>query len=133
MGVVVVLAPWNFPADEILLLALPALVAGNAVIVKPSEVAPLTGALVVEALASAVPPGVVQLAQGDGAVGARLVSSPDVDMVAMTGSSAVGRKLVAACAKDLKRLVLEGELLHVVVPLSKQILVFVAQRRDFIV
>ena len=107
MGVVVVLAPWNFPADEILLLALPALVAGNAVIVKPSEVAPLTGALVVEALASAVPPGVVQLAQGDGAVGARLVSSPDVDMVAMTGSSAVGRKLVAACAKDLKRLVLE--------------------------
>jgi succinate-semialdehyde dehydrogenase/glutarate-semialdehyde dehydrogenase len=77
------------------------------VIVKPSEVAPLTGKTVVDALSSSVPPGVVQLAQGDGAVGAQLVASADVDMVAMTGSSAVGKRLVAACANDLKRLVLE--------------------------
>ena len=68
MGVVVVLAPWNFPADEILLLALPALVAGNCVIVKPSEVAPLCGATVVGALASNLPAHVCQLAQGDGEV-----------------------------------------------------------------
>merc|ERR1719277_934684 len=47
LGVVAVLAPWNFPADEILLLAIPAMAAGNAVIVKPSEVAPLTGEQVV--------------------------------------------------------------------------------------
>jgi acyl-CoA reductase-like NAD-dependent aldehyde dehydrogenase len=106
MGVVVVLAPWNFPADEILLLSLPALMAGNCVVVKPSEVAPLTGQLVLGALASALPAGVLQVCQGDGAVGARLVGG-GVDMVAMTGSSAVGKKLMAACAPDLKRLVLE--------------------------
>jgi hypothetical protein len=68
MGVVVVLAPWNFPADEILLLALPALVAGNCVVVKPSEVAPLTGQMVVDALCTSLPAGVLQVAQGDGAV-----------------------------------------------------------------
>ena len=68
MGVVVVLAPWNFPADEILLLALPALVAGNCVIVKPSEVVPLCGEMVVNALCTALPEGVLQVAQGDGAV-----------------------------------------------------------------
>jgi len=106
MGVVVVLAPWNFPADEILLLSLPALLAGNCVIVKPSEVAPLTGAMVVERLASTLPAGALQVCQGDGTVGARLVAGA-VDMVAMTGSSAVGKKLMAACAPDLKRLVLE--------------------------
>jgi len=70
MGVVVVLAPWNFPADEILLLALPALVAGNCVIVKPSEVVPLCGEMVVNALCTTLPEGVLQLAQGDGAVNA---------------------------------------------------------------
>mmetsp|Transcript_15608 Transcript_15608/g.36313 ORF Transcript_15608/g.36313 Transcript_15608/m.36313 type:complete len:591 (-) Transcript_15608:510-2282(-) len=106
LGVVVVLAPWNFPADEILLLTIPALIAGNAVVIKPSEVAPLTGGLVGRALASALPPGVVALAQGDGAVGARLVNSK-VDMVAMTGSSATGKRLMEACAPGLKRLVLE--------------------------
>ena len=104
--VVVVLAPWNFPADEILLLALPALVAGNTVIVKPSEVAPATGQMVVDALASALPAGVVQVAQGDGSVGARLVNGA-IDMVAMTGSSETGRRIMATCAASLKRLVLE--------------------------
>jgi acyl-CoA reductase-like NAD-dependent aldehyde dehydrogenase len=106
MGIVVVLAPWNFPADEILLLSLPALCAGNTVIVKPSEVAPLTGAMVVHEVASCLPRGVFQVAQGDGAVGAQLVAAP-VDMVAMTGSTAVGKKLMAGCAEGLKRLVLE--------------------------
>jgi len=76
------------------------------VIVKPSEVAPLTGAMVVDALASVLPAGVIQVAQGDGAVGAQLVNSA-IDMVAMTGSTAVGRKLIIGCADGLKRLVLE--------------------------
>lgn len=98
---------WNFPADEILLLALPALIAGNTVIVKPSEVSPSTGAMVVNAVASALPLSVFQVAQGDGGIGARLVASPSIDMVAMTGSSAVGKKIMAGCANELKRLVLE--------------------------
>lgn len=105
-GVVAVCSPWNFPADEPLLLCLPALAAGNAVVLKPSEVAPLVGAIVAEALMAALPPNVVRLVQGDGAVGACLVQA-DVQMVAMTGSSATGKKIMAACADGLKRLVLE--------------------------
>lgn len=107
LGVVVVLSPWNFPVDEILLLALPALAAGNTVIVKPSEVVPQTGELTVITLASVLPKGVLQLAQGDGTVGALLVQHPDVNLVAMTGSSAAGRKIMANAAPNLKRLVLE--------------------------
>jgi acyl-CoA reductase-like NAD-dependent aldehyde dehydrogenase len=89
-----------------LLLALPALAAGNAVVLKPSEVVPKTGAIVAAALQKHLPPGVLELVQGDGSVGAALVTGA-IDMVAMTGSTAVGRIIMAACAKDLKRLVLE--------------------------
>lgn len=106
-GVVAVCSPWNFPADEILLLAVPALIAGNCVIVKPSEVAPMTGALVVNAVKSALPAGVLDLVQGDGDVGAQLVNNEAVNMVAMTGSSVVGKKIMNACSSSLKRIVLE--------------------------
>lgn len=107
LGVVVVLSPWNFPCDEILLLTLPALVAGNAVVVKPSEVTPETGAFVVQTLAAALPPGVLQLAQGDGRVGAMLVQHAIPAMIAMTGSSHTGQAILASAAADLKRFVLE--------------------------
>lgn len=106
-GVVGLLTPWNFPADEILLLAIPALVAGNTVIVKPSEVTPLTGARVLDALTSVLPPGVANLVQGDGAIGKLLVDHKDVDMIAMTGSLPTGKKISEACSKSLKRHVLE--------------------------
>jgi len=107
LGVVTVLSPWNFPADEILLLVLPALGSGNTVIVKPSEVTPETGALTVNTLASVLPEGVLQLAQGDGAVGAALVQHPDVAMIAMTGSSATGKRILETAAPQMKRFVLE--------------------------
>jgi acyl-CoA reductase-like NAD-dependent aldehyde dehydrogenase len=107
LGVVAVLSPWNFPADEILLLTLPALASGNTVIVKPSEVTPDTGVMVVEALASCLPLNVLQIVQGDGAVGAQLVQSPLVNMIAMTGSSATGQRILAKAATQLKRCVLE--------------------------
>jgi acyl-CoA reductase-like NAD-dependent aldehyde dehydrogenase len=108
-GVVIVLSPWNFPVDEILLLTLPALAAGNTVLVKPSEVTPECGALLVgKCLASVLPPDVIQLAQGDGTVvGPYLVSHPLVDMIAMTGSSATGKAILAASSQTLKRVVLE--------------------------
>ena len=106
-GVVAVLSPWNFPVGEIPLLVLPALAAGNAVIVKPSEVTPLCGALICRALAEELPEGVLQVVQGDGGVGELLVTSDDVHMVAMTGSSATGKKIMEKCARKLKRLVLE--------------------------
>jgi acyl-CoA reductase-like NAD-dependent aldehyde dehydrogenase len=98
LGVVVIISPWNFPVDEILLLALPALASGNVVIVKPSEVTPETGATVVACLSQALPPGVLQLVQGDGTVGAALVSHPDVNLIAMTGSSATGRHIYQTAA-----------------------------------
>mmetsp|Transcript_18084 Transcript_18084/g.24872 ORF Transcript_18084/g.24872 Transcript_18084/m.24872 type:complete len:473 (-) Transcript_18084:200-1618(-) len=107
LGVVALISPWNFPAGEIPLLALPALAAGNAVIVKPSEVAPECGAMVVETFASVLPPDTIQLLQGDGTVGSKIVQSNGVHMVAMTGSSATGRKIMENCAPGLKRLVLE--------------------------
>lgn len=107
LGVVVVISPWNFPAGEIPFLAVPALAAGNTVIVKPSEVTPLTGAMYTSTLASALPEGVLQVVQGDGDVGEQLVSSEDVHMVAMTGSSATGKRIMEKCATNLKRLVLE--------------------------
>ena len=107
LGVVTVLSPWNFPCDEILLLVLPALGSGNSVIVKPSEVTPETGALTVNTLASVLPDGVLQLAQGDGALGAALVQHTDVAMIAMTGSSATGKRILESAAPQLKRFVLE--------------------------
>jgi len=106
-GVVLICSPWNFPAAEILMLALPALAAGNTVIVKPSEVAPLTGAKVLEPLQKVLPSGCVEVCQGAGEVGAQLVAHPAIAMVAMTGSSATGRRIMEACSRSLKRLVLE--------------------------
>jgi acyl-CoA reductase-like NAD-dependent aldehyde dehydrogenase len=107
MGIVVILSPWNFPCDEILLLTLPALGCGNTVIVKPSEVSPEVGAMTINTLASKLPKNVLQLAQGDGTVGAMLVSHPNTRMIAMTGSSNTGKHIMKQTSNDLKRLVLE--------------------------
>ncbi|KAL7446209.1 hypothetical protein ACHAXM_010312 [Skeletonema potamos] len=107
LGVVAVISPWNFPAGEIPFLAIPALAAGNTVIVKPSEVTPLSGELFCRALASTLPEGVLQVVQGDGKIGEQLVSSDDIHMVAMTGSTATGKKIMSVCSSKLKRLVLE--------------------------
>jgi RHH-type proline utilization regulon transcriptional repressor/proline dehydrogenase/delta 1-pyrroline-5-carboxylate dehydrogenase len=100
LGVGAVIAPWNFP------LAIPAgmvgaaLVAGNAVVFKPSERAPLTGARLADVFARAgVPPGVLQLVPGAGDVGAALAAAPDVDFVAFTGSRAVGLSILRAAAE----------------------------------
>lgn len=106
-GVVAIMSPWNFPLGEIMLLALPSLASGNTVIVKPSEVVPETGALLVKTLQKCLPEGVIQLAQGSGSVGASLVAHPGIDLVAMTGSSATGRKILEAAAPQLKRVILE--------------------------
>jgi acyl-CoA reductase-like NAD-dependent aldehyde dehydrogenase len=106
-GVVAVMSPWNFPVDEILLLALPSLASGNTVIVKPSEVVPETGALLVKTLQSKLPNGVLQLAQGSGEIGAALVQHPDVNLVAMTGSTATGKKILQSASSQLKRVILE--------------------------
>ena len=99
-GVVGVIMPWNFPVALPLRTIVPALLAGNAVVFKPSEVAPRSGALVAGLFAGLVPDGVLEIAQGGGEVGAALCSS-GVDLVVFTGSVASGRAVARACAEQL--------------------------------
>lgn len=99
MGVVAVISPWNFPFQLAVVPALSALIAGNTVVIKPSEVTPLTGELVREVFERiGLPRGVVEVVQGDGSTGAALCES-DVDKIFFTGSVATGRKVMAAAAK----------------------------------
>ena len=106
LGVVAVITPWNFPLWMPASLLYPALLTGNTVVHKPSEKTPLLGQLLNAVLASALPDGVLMPLVGGGDVGALLVES-DVEMVAFVGSQDVGRRIMAACAPGLKRLVLE--------------------------
>lgn len=108
LGVVGVISPWNFPFMLPALPAVQALAAGNAVVLKPSEVTPrsgrLLGALLQDALADY--PGLVQVVEGDGAVGAALVSA-GVDKIAFIGSGPTGRKVLQGAAATLTPVVLE--------------------------
>lgn len=98
-GVVVAIAPWNFPFFIPLSQVLPALIAGNAVVLKPSELTPAVGALLVELLNDCgLPEGVLSVAEGDGRLGADLVAGRP-DKVLFTGSVATGRKVMAAAAE----------------------------------
>jgi acyl-CoA reductase-like NAD-dependent aldehyde dehydrogenase len=108
VGVVAGIIPWNFPLLFAAWKLGPSLACGNTVVLKPSEVTPLTalrlGELVLEA---GFPPGVVNIVTGAGATGAALAGHPGVDKVAFTGSVAVGRQIMAGAARDLKRVSLE--------------------------
>ncbi len=106
LGVVAVITPWNFPLSMPESMLSPALLAGNTVVWKPSELTPLSGQLLHEKLARTLPAGVVELVQGADDVGRVLVAG-DVQMVAFVGSQAAGKSIMAEAAKSLKRLVLE--------------------------
>ncbi|WP_330180838.1 aldehyde dehydrogenase family protein [Nocardia sp. NBC_01503] len=98
-GVVVAIAPWNLPFLIPFSQVLPALIAGNAVILKPSELTPEVATVLIELIGRCeLPPGVLQLAVGDGAVGAELVAAGP-DKVLFTGSVSTGRKVMAAAAQ----------------------------------
>jgi acyl-CoA reductase-like NAD-dependent aldehyde dehydrogenase len=106
LGVVAAITPWNFPLSMPETLFSPALLAGNTVVWKPSELTPLTGALLHRLIAGALPPGVLELVQGADEVGKALVAA-EVQMVAFVGSQVAGKAIMAAASRDLKRLVLE--------------------------
>jgi succinate-semialdehyde dehydrogenase/glutarate-semialdehyde dehydrogenase len=106
-GVVAVLTPWNDPIAVAAGLIGAAVVTGNAVVHKPSERSPQTGRRFAELVAAALPPGVLEIVDGDGAVGARLAEAP-VDVVAHVGSSATGRAIAEACARTGARALLEN-------------------------
>ena len=107
-GVVAVLTPWNDPVAIALQGLGAALAAGNAVVFKPSERTPLSGALLAEVLAGHLPPGVLQLLHGDGRTGAALAAHPDVDVVYHVGSSVTGASIRRATAETGAHAVLEG-------------------------
>jgi acyl-CoA reductase-like NAD-dependent aldehyde dehydrogenase len=100
LGVVGVIGPWNYPILNSFGDCIPALMAGNSVILKPSEVTPLSSLLMEEMLAQCgIPEGVFQVATGDGSTGAAVIG--EVDCVMFTGSTATGRKVAKAAAEAL--------------------------------
>jgi succinate-semialdehyde dehydrogenase/glutarate-semialdehyde dehydrogenase len=108
IGVVGVIAPWNFPFAIPFTQVAYAVAAGNAVVLKPSELTPLSGALVEQLFAAAgTPSSVVRVAQGDGEVGAALVRAHGLGKVLFTGSSAVGRRVAGAAGERLVPVTLE--------------------------
>jgi acyl-CoA reductase-like NAD-dependent aldehyde dehydrogenase len=109
IGVVGLIVPWNFPMPILSWGLAPALAAGNAVIAKPAEMTPLTAIRIGElALAAGIPAGVFQVLPGKGSVvGQRLVDHPAVRKIVFTGSTEVGREIMAGCARHVKRVTLE--------------------------
>jgi aldehyde dehydrogenase (NAD+) len=108
LGVAAQVIPWNFPLLMLAWKIAPALAAGNTVVLKPAESTPLTALLFCDVLRQAdLPPGVVNIVTGDGRAGAALVKHPDVDKVAFTGSTEVGKEIQKAVAGTDKKLTLE--------------------------
>ena len=106
LGVIGVIGPWNYPLTNSFGDCIPALAAGNAVVLKPSEVTPLTSQLMAAAmLECGLPEDVLLIATGDGATGSALVD--EVDMVMFTGSTATGKKVMARAAETLTPVSLE--------------------------
>jgi aldehyde dehydrogenase (NAD+) len=109
IGVVALITPWNWPANQIALKVVPALLAGCTMVLKPSEQAPLSACVVAEMIHDAgCPAGVFNMVQGDGAgAGTRLSTHPDIEMVSFTGSTRAGRAITIAAADSFKRVTLE--------------------------
>jgi aminobutyraldehyde dehydrogenase len=108
VGVIASIAPWNYPLMMAAWKLAPAIAAGNTVVLKPSELTPLTAAKLADDLAAIFAPGVVNVVFGRGAtVGQRLTSHPDVAMVSLTGDIGTGRHILAAAAGTIKRTHLE--------------------------
>ena len=109
LGVVGVIVPWNFPMPIAGWGFAPALAAGNTVVLKPAELTPLTALRLAElALEAGLPAGVFTVLPGKGTVvGARLVEHPDVRKIVFTGSTVVGKAVMAGCADQVKRVTLE--------------------------
>ena len=109
IGVVGSIAPWNYPLQMAAWKILPAIAAGNTIVLKPAEITPLTSVMFAQVLSDAgLPPGVVNVLVGTGPeVGAALMRHEGVDMVSFTGSTAIGRTVLEAAAVNTKRVHLE--------------------------
>jgi acyl-CoA reductase-like NAD-dependent aldehyde dehydrogenase len=119
VGVCAQIVPWNFPLLMAVWKIAPALAAGCPVVLKPAEQTPLSALRLGElALEAGLPEGTVNVLTGDGETGATLVDSPDVQKVAFTGSTVVGREIGAKCGQALKRVTLElgGKSPNIILP-----------------
>ncbi|WP_333814299.1 aldehyde dehydrogenase family protein [Tabrizicola sp.] len=120
IGVCSLITPWNWPMNQIACKVAPALIAGCTMVLKPSEIAPLSGTLFAQVLHDAgVPKGVFNLVNGAGPeVGARMSSHPEVDMVSFTGSTRAGTAIAAAAAPTVKRVAQElgGKSPNIILP-----------------
>ncbi|MFJ9174373.1 aldehyde dehydrogenase family protein [Streptomyces sp. NPDC102360] len=108
-GVVGAITPWNYPLHQIAAKVAYALAAGNTVVVKPSEVAPLNAWVLAEIIDSAgLPPGVFNLVSGTGpVVGEAIAAHPDIDVVSFTGSTRAGKRVAQLAADTVKKVALE--------------------------
>ncbi|HEU5300733.1 MAG TPA: gamma-aminobutyraldehyde dehydrogenase [Acidimicrobiia bacterium] len=108
LGVIASIAPWNYPLNMATWKVGPALAAGNTVVLKPSEMTPLSALRLAEITADILPPGVLNVVTGQGeSAGAALVAHPDVAMVSLTGDVGTGKVIARAAADSLKRVHLE--------------------------
>ena len=108
-GVCALITPWNWPMNQVCLKVMPALSAGCTMVLKPSELAPLSSIVLTEIIhESKFPPGVFNLVNGDGEItGNALTSHPDIDMISFTGSTRAGAIISKNAANDFKRVSLE--------------------------
>ncbi|WP_459674942.1 aldehyde dehydrogenase family protein [Acidisoma sp. 7E03] len=120
VGVVALITPWNWPMNQIMCKVAPALAAGCTMVLKPSEIAPISGMVFAEILHEAgVPKGVFNLVNGTGPeVGAALSSHPDIDMVSFTGSTRAGTDVARNAAATVKRVAQElgGKSANIILP-----------------
>lgn len=107
MGVAGAIVPWNFPVLLAVGKIAPAVYTGNAIIVKPSPFTPYCDLKLVELASRFFPPGLVQCLSGDDTLGPMLTEHPGIDKISFTGSITTGRRVMASCAKTLKRVTLE--------------------------
>ncbi len=109
IGVCGLITPWNWPMNQVALKVVPSVAAGCTVVLKPSEIAPLSSMLLAEMMDEAgFPPGVFNLVNGDGpGVGSQLSGHPDVDMISFTGSTRAGTAISKNAADTVKRISLE--------------------------
>lgn len=107
IGVAGAIVPWNFPVLLAVGKIVPAVYTGNTVIVKPSPFTPYCGLKLVELATKFFPPGVVQALSGDDTLGPMITEHPGIDKISFTGSTLTGKRVMASCAKTMKRVTLE--------------------------
>lgn len=107
LGVIGAITPWNFPVLLAIWKIAPALVAGNTMVLKPSPYTPLCTLKLGEILRDVLPPGVLNVVSGGNDLGSWITAHPDISKISFTGSTATGRRIMAAASSNLKRITLE--------------------------